>query len=44
MEKALETRKIYARVSKGFLRLGLHYYNTQEQMERVADALKEALD
>lgn len=44
VEKALETRKIYARVSKGFLRLGLHYYNTQEQMERVADALKEALD
>ncbi|MGN0316293.1 MAG: aminotransferase class V-fold PLP-dependent enzyme, partial [Fusicatenibacter sp.] len=36
----LEKRKIYARVSEGYLRLGLHYYNTQEHLERAVEALQ----
>ena len=41
--KALEKRRIYARISDGFLRLGLHYYNTREHMDLALDALREAV-
>lgn len=43
LEKALKEKDIYAKLDPGFLRLGLHYYNTPEQLRRTAGVLREVL-
>lgn len=40
LEAALQERKIYLCIHPGFLRISIHFYNTQEHMERVISALK----
>ena len=41
VEQVLLDHKVRATVRQGYIRMGLHFYNTAEQMERVAWALKE---
>lgn len=46
VERCLSETKIYATTRKicgqGFLRIGIHYYNNEEQLERLVTALKAA--
>lgn len=37
----LESYQIYATMRGGYIRLGIHFYNTKEQMYAVAEALEE---
>lgn len=39
VRKALEENRIYVTVKENYIRLGIDFYNTQEQMEKVADVL-----
>ncbi len=41
VEQVLLDYKVRATVRQGYIRMGLHFYNSAEQMERVAKALHE---
>ena len=41
VEQVLLDHKVRATVRQGYIRMGLHFYNTQEQMDRVSQALHE---
>lgn len=41
VEQVLLKNKVRATVRQGYIRMGLHFYNTEEQMKRVAAALRE---
>ncbi|MDO5423794.1 MAG: aminotransferase class V-fold PLP-dependent enzyme [Eubacteriales bacterium] len=43
LRKAFTEQDIYAKIEEGFLRLGLHFYNTQEHLMRAARVLQEVL-
>ena len=45
LEMALKNRKISGTIrnvrGKGFLRIAIHYYNTKEHLDRLADTLQQ---
>ena len=41
VEQVLLKHRIRATVRQGYIRMGIHFYNTKEHMERMAEALKE---
>ena len=43
LEQALEEKKIITYVEKGYLRVSLHYFNTEAQMELAAETVAAAL-